>query len=42
MQGEATETTHAELEERIRFEKLQAETSSRFVHVPADQGDPDL
>jgi hypothetical protein len=36
MQGEATETAHAELEERLGFETLLAETSSRFVHVPAD------
>jgi hypothetical protein len=33
---ESIETTHAELEERLRFETLLAETSSRFVNVPAD------
>ena len=36
---EPIETTHAELEERLRFETLLAETSSRFVNVPADQVD---
>ncbi len=32
---ESIETTHTELEERLRFETLLAETSSRFVYVPA-------
>jgi hypothetical protein len=39
---ESMETTHAELEERLRFETLLAETSSRFINVPADNVDPDL
>ena len=36
MQG-SIENMHTELEERLRFETLLAETSSRFVNVPADQ-----
>ena len=39
---ESIETTHAELEERLRFEVLLAETSSRFVNVPADQVDGEI
>jgi PAS domain S-box-containing protein len=39
---ESIETTHTELEERLRFETLLAETSSRFVNVPADQVDGDI
>jgi hypothetical protein len=34
---ESIETSHAELEERLRFETLLAETSSRFVNLPADR-----
>jgi len=39
---ESIETTRAELEERLRFETLLAETSSRFVNVPADQVDGEI
>jgi formate hydrogenlyase transcriptional activator len=39
---ESIETLHAELEERLRFERLLAETSSRFVNVPADQVDGEI
>jgi formate hydrogenlyase transcriptional activator len=35
-------TRHDELEERLRFEILLAETSSRFVNVPADQVDGEI
>ena len=31
-----------ELEERLRFETLLAETSSRFINVPADQVDGEI
>ncbi len=34
---ESIETIHAELEERLRFETLLAETSARFVNLPADR-----
>ena len=36
---ESIETTRAALEERLRFETLLAETSARFINVPADQVD---
>jgi len=39
---ESIETVHSELEERLRFETLLAETSSRFVNVPADQVDSEI
>jgi len=39
---ESIETTHTELEERLRFETLLTETSSRFVNVPADQVDSEI
>jgi transcriptional regulator with GAF, ATPase, and Fis domain len=39
---ESIETTHAELEERLRFETLLAETSSRFVNVPTDRIDGEI
>jgi len=39
---ESIQTTHAELEERLRFETRLAETSSRFVNVPADQVDNEI
>ncbi|HUL38514.1 MAG TPA: PAS domain-containing protein, partial [Thermodesulfobacteriota bacterium] len=34
---ESIETSHAELEERLRFETLLAEISARFVNLPADR-----
>jgi transcriptional regulator with GAF, ATPase, and Fis domain len=33
---------HTELEERLRFETLLAETSARFVNVPADRVDGEI
>jgi formate hydrogenlyase transcriptional activator len=33
---------HTELEERLRFETLLAETSSRFVNLPSDQIDGEI
>ena len=39
---ESIETMHSELEERLRFETLLAETSSRFINVPADQVDKEI
>jgi formate hydrogenlyase transcriptional activator len=36
------ETMHTELEERLRFETLLAETSSRFINLPADQIDSEV
>ncbi len=39
---ESIETIHAELEERLRFETLLAETSARFVNLPADQIDAEI
>ncbi len=39
---ESTKTIHTELEERLRFETLLAETSSRFVNLPADQIDGEI
>ena len=39
---ESIETTYAELEERLKFETLLAETSSRFVNVPGDQVDGEI
>jgi len=32
---ESIETAHAELEERLRFETLLADTLARFINVPA-------
>jgi hypothetical protein len=34
---ESIETMNTEVEERLRVETLLAETSSRFVSLPADQ-----
>jgi transcriptional regulator with GAF, ATPase, and Fis domain len=39
---ESIETLHTELEERLRFETLLAETSSRFINLPADQADGEI
>jgi len=39
---ESIETTQTELQERLRFETLLAETSARFVNVPADQVDGEI
>jgi transcriptional regulator with GAF, ATPase, and Fis domain len=39
---ESIETSYTELEERLRFERLLAETSSRFVNLPADQIDSEI
>jgi GAF domain-containing protein len=39
---ESTETKHTELEQRLRFETLLAETSARFINVPADQVDSEI
>jgi formate hydrogenlyase transcriptional activator len=39
---ESTETMHTELEERLRFETLLAEISSRFINLPADQIDGEI
>ncbi len=39
---ESIETLRTELEERLRFERLLAETSARFVNVPADQIDGEI
>jgi hypothetical protein len=36
------ETFHTELEERLRFETLLAEISSRFVNVPATEVDREI
>jgi|GEM_PF-4479289 len=36
------ETMHTELEERLRFETLLAETSARFVNVPAGEVDREI
>jgi hypothetical protein len=33
---ESIETMHNELEERLRFEALLAETSSRFINLSTD------
>jgi hypothetical protein len=41
MQG-SIETTYTELEERLRFETLLAETSARLVNLPADQIDGEI
>ena len=41
MQG-SIEPMHTELEERLRFETLLAEISSRFVNVPADNVDNEI
>jgi hypothetical protein len=39
---ESNETMHTELEERLGFETLLAEISSRFANVPADQVDGEI
>jgi transcriptional regulator with GAF, ATPase, and Fis domain len=39
---ESIETLRTELEERLRFESLLAETSARFVNLPADQIDGEI
>ena len=39
---ESIESLRAELEERLRFETLLAETSARFVNLPADRIDNDI
>jgi formate hydrogenlyase transcriptional activator len=39
---ESIETTHNGLEERLRFETLLAEISSRFVNVPASEVDREI
>ena len=39
---ESIETLGTELEERLRFETLLAETSARFINVPADQVDGEI
>ncbi|HSB07458.1 MAG TPA: sigma 54-interacting transcriptional regulator [Thermodesulfobacteriota bacterium] len=39
---ESIETLRTELEERLRFETLLAETSARFVNLPADRIDSEI
>ncbi|MCX6830538.1 MAG: GAF domain-containing protein [candidate division Zixibacteria bacterium] len=39
---ESIETMHTELEQRLRFETLLAEISSRFVNVPATEVDREI
>ncbi len=39
---ESIETLRIELEERLRFETLLAETSARFVNLPSDQIDAEI
>ncbi len=39
---ESIETSYTELEERLRFETLLSETSSRFINLPADQIDGEI
>jgi formate hydrogenlyase transcriptional activator len=39
---ESNETMHTELEKRLRFETLLAETSARFVNVPAGEVDREI
>jgi formate hydrogenlyase transcriptional activator len=39
---ESIETLRTQLEERLRFETLLAETSARFVNLPADQIDAEI
>ena len=39
---ESIETARTGLEERLRFETLLAEISSRFVNAPADQIDGEI
>jgi formate hydrogenlyase transcriptional activator len=39
---DSIETMHSELEQRLRFETLLAETSARFINVPADQVDREI
>ena len=39
---ESMDTLRTKLEERLRFETLLAETSARFVNLPADQIDGEI
>ena len=39
---ESIKPMHTELEERLRFETLLAETSARFINLPADQIDGEI
>jgi len=39
---ESIESLRTELEERLRFETLLAETSARFVNLPADRIDSEI
>jgi formate hydrogenlyase transcriptional activator len=39
---ESNETMHTELEEQLRFETLLAETSARFINVPATEVDREI
>src|SRR5512138_2631936 len=39
---ESIETLRSELKERVRFETLLAEISSRFINLPADQIDGEI
>ena len=39
---ESIETMRTELEERLRFETLLAETSARFINVPAERIDGEI
>jgi hypothetical protein len=39
---ESIETSYTELEERLRFETLLSEISSRFVNVPAGEVDREI
>ena len=36
------ENTHSELEQRLEFEMLLGETSSRYINLPADQTDGEI
>ncbi len=39
---ESIEAMHSELEERLRFETLLAEISSRFINLPAERIDDEI
>src|SRR5512144_448963 len=39
---ESVETIKAEFEERLRFEELLSNISSRFVNIPPDRVDPEI
>jgi hypothetical protein len=39
---ESIETLHTELEQRLSFETILAETSTRFINVPADRIDSQI